>query len=319
MSDHEVLCLGEAMVLVAPPPGERLATAREAAIRVAGAESNVAQYLADLGHRAMWASRVGQDPLGDQVLAAVARPGVDVTHVERDPAAPTGVYFKDPTPGHGTRVHYYRAGSAASRLTPAYLDRLPVSSARLVHLSGTTAALSDSCAATSTALFERARAAGVLRSFDVNYRPALWSTEKAAAPLLALARQADVVLVGLDEAQQVWGTSTAEDIRELIGSSSVSVVVKDAEVGATLFEAGTGTETGTFVPAERVEVVEPVGAGDAFAAGYLSAWLRGASPAERLRLGHRVAAFALGSVDDHVDATSLREPTPRARQERAVR
>ncbi|MFJ5221983.1 sugar kinase [Streptomyces sp. NPDC088400] len=307
MPDHEVLCLGEAMVLVAPWPGQLLATARDVALSVAGAESNVARYLADLGHRVAWASRVGSDPLGDRVLTAVARPGVDVRHVERDPSAPTGVYFKDPSGEDGTRVHYYRTGSAASWLTPAYLDTLPIAAARLVHLSGITAALSAGCARTATALFDRAREAGVLRSFDVNYRPALWSTEDAAAPLLALARQADVVFVGLDEAAQVWGTTTAEDVRDLIGPS-VSVVVKNAEIGAVLFEAGTdtGADPGTFVPAEPVDVVEPVGAGDAFAAGYLSAWLRDETPAERLRLGHRVAAFALSSVEDHVDATSLR-------------
>lgn len=209
MSDHEVLCLGEAMVLVAPRPGQPLATARDATLSVAGAESNVARYLADLGHRVAWASRVGSDPLGDRVLTAVARPGVDVRHVERDPSAPTGVYFKDPSGEGGTRVHYYRTGSAASRLTPAYLDTLPVAAARLVHLSGITAALSAGCARTATALFDRAREAGGLRSFDVNYRPALWSTEEASAPLLALARQADIVFVGLDEAAQVWGTTTA--------------------------------------------------------------------------------------------------------------
>ncbi|EFL23126.1 2-keto-3-deoxygluconate kinase [Streptomyces himastatinicus ATCC 53653] len=304
---NEVLCLGESMVLVTPRQGQRLATAPDATFSVAGAESNVAQYLADLGHRVAWASRVGSDPLGDRVLTAVAGPGVDVRYVERDPSAPTAVFFKDPSPEDGTRVHYYRTGSAASRLAPAYLDTLPIASARLVHLSGINAALSASCARAATALFDRARAAGVLRSFDVNYRPGLWRTEDAAAPLLALARQADVVFVGLDEAAEVWGTTTAEDVRDLIGPS-VSVVVKNAEVGAVLFEPGGGP--GTFVPAEAVEVVEPVGAGDAFAAGYLSAWLRGDAPAERLRLGHRVAAFALGSVEDHADATSLRRPSP---------
>lgn len=309
MPDPEILCIGETMALLTPRPGDRLATARDVAIRAAGAESNVAQYLADLGHPVAWASRVGCDPLGDRVLAAVAGPGVNVHYVERDPSAPTGVYFKDPAP-EGTRVHYYRAGSAASRLMPEYLDRLPIASARLVHQSGITPALSANCAATATALFERARAAGVLCSFDVNYRPPLWSTEDASAPLLSLARQADVVFVGLDEAQHVWGVETAEDVRDLIGSS-VRVVVKNAEVGATQFEPGVGP--GTFVPAEPVEVVEPVGAGDAFAAGYLSAWLRGAAPAERLRFGHRVAAFSLGSIEDHADATSLRAPEEVAR------
>jgi 2-dehydro-3-deoxygluconokinase len=297
------------MVLVAPPQGERLATAREAALRVAGAEATVAQYLADLGHRVSWASRVGDDPLGSRVLADVARPGVGVDLVERDPSAPTGVYFKDPAPG-GTTVHYYRSGTAASRMTPAYLDRLPLTTARLVHVTSITPALSASCAETTAALFARARAAGVPCSFDVNHRPSLWSARQAAGPLLELARQADVVFVGLDEAQTVWGVRTPEEVRDLVGGR-VDVVVKDAGVGAMLLEPGRAA--GTFVPAEQVEVVEPVGAGDAFAAGYLSAWLRGAEPKERLCLGHRVAAFALGSVGDHADATALRDTGEAAR------
>jgi 2-dehydro-3-deoxygluconokinase len=188
-------------------------------------------------------------------------------------------------------------------MTPAYLDGLPVAGARLVHLLGTTPALSADCAATSAALFGRARAAGALCSFDVNHRTALWSAADAADPRLSLARQADVVFVGLDEAQRVWGAATPAEVRDLLDGPTV--VVKNAEVGATLFEPR--SHTGTFVPAEQVEVVEPVGAGDAFAAGYLSAWVRGDPPAERLRLGHRVAAFALGSVEDHADATSLRQ------------
>jgi 2-dehydro-3-deoxygluconokinase len=80
------------------------------------------------------------------------------------------------------------------------------------------------------------------------------------------------------------------------------VVVKDSDVGATMFENGRTH----FVAAKKVEVLEPVGAGDAFAAGYLSALLRGESASERLELGHRVATFALRSLGDHSDASELR-------------
>ena len=297
----EVLCFGETMVLLAPGPQQRLGTARRLAVRVAGAESTVAQYVADLGHRAAWASRVGVDPFGDQVLAEVARPGVDVSAVERDAEAPTGVYFKDPDPD-GTRVHYYRAGSAASRTTPAYVDALPLEHAQVVHLSGITPALSDSCAAAVDALLDRAGRAGVLRSFDVNHRPALWRGGRAAEVLLSLARRADLVFGGLDEARRLWGTTRPREVRDLLGE--VELVVKDAEVGATVFR--TGGDPGEFAPALPVEVVEPVGAGDAFAAGYLSARLHDDPPVERLRLGHRLAALALGSVADHAGATELR-------------
>lgn len=296
----EVVCVGESMVLVAPDGGQRLSAARSAVLAVAGAESTVALYLADLGHRTAWLSRVGADPLGERVLAEISGGGVDVRLVERDPAAPTGVYFKDPGPA-ATTVHYYRSGSAASRLSSADLDRLDLPATRLVHLSGITPALSASARGMASALFARAGAAGVLRSFDVNHRPGLWPAAEAAPVLLELARAADVVFVGLDEAAAVWGADSPDAVARLVGPGP-AVVVKDADVGATVVEAGERTS----VAAEPVEVVEPVGAGDAFAAGYLSGLLRGAAPAVRLRWGHRVAGFALRSLGDHADASALR-------------
>ncbi|WP_310721167.1 sugar kinase [Streptomyces lydicus] len=297
--------MGESMVLLAAPAGVRLARARGVALRVAGAESTVARYLADLGHSAAWASRVGDDPFGERVVADIAASGVEVRYVERDPDAPTAVYFKDPAPD-GTRVYYYRSGSAAARIGADYAERLApaVARARVLHLSGVTPALSADCADASRALFAHARAAGTLSSFDVNHRPGLWSPGAAAETLLELARAADLVFVGLDEAQRVWGDGlrSAADVRALIGPRE-ALVVKNAEVGATLFE---GEGPGVFVSAPPVEVVEPVGAGDAFAAGVLAARLRGLAAGEQLALGHRVAGLALRSVEDHADASALR-------------
>ncbi|MFZ3595276.1 sugar kinase [Streptomyces sp. BH104] len=302
----KAICLGETMAQVTPADGEGLEHSRELRLAVAGAESTVAQYLADLGHEAAWVSRVGDDPFGRRIVAAVASRGVDVAGVLADPAAPTGVYFKDPGPD-GTRVHYYRAGSAASRMTAADADRVDLTGVRLLHLTGITPALSDGCAELVDALVRRAADSGTLVSFDVNYRPALWSSrDKAAYALLALARRADVVLVGRDEAETLWDTVTAEDVRDHLAARG-TLVVKDGDVGATEFTA-TG---GEFVAAPAVDVVEAVGAGDAFAAGYLSGLLKGAPPAERLALGHRLAGRTLRSIEDYVPATGpdAAEPT----------
>ncbi|MCQ4212912.1 sugar kinase [Streptomyces longispororuber] len=293
------VCLGETMAQVTPADGEGLERSRELRLAVAGAESTVAQYLADLGHRAAWVSRVGDDPFGRRIVAAVAARGVDVRGVRADPDAPTGVYFKDPGPD-GTRVHYYRAGSAASRMTPADADRVDLTGARLLHLTGITPALSAGCADLVHTLVDRARATGTLVSFDVNHRPALWSSREAAAQaLLALARRADVVLVGRDEGEALWGTPTAEEIHALIAPRG-TLVVKDGSVGATEFTGGAAE----FVAAPAVEVVEVVGAGDAFAAGYLSGLLDGSAPRERLALGHRLAGRTLRSIEDYVPAVA---------------
>ena len=290
----DVVCLGETMALVAPDPPAPLATAASVVLSHGGAESNVAICLSRLGSRAQWCSRLGDDALGRRVLRAVAAEGVGVDLVEVDPQARTGVYFKDPGPG-GTAVLYYRDGSAASRMTQSDVDRALTCEPRILHVSGVTPALSESCAAAMTYAVGAARRAGVVVSFDVNYRPALWSDGVAAArELLTLAQRSDVVLVGLDEARALWGTATDADVRALLAGPT-HLVVKDGPRDSTEYEL----DTVVRVPAPVVEVVEPVGAGDAFAAGWLHAYLLGMDSTERLRHGHVVAADSLSSPTDH--------------------
>jgi 2-dehydro-3-deoxygluconokinase len=287
-----VLTIGETMVMVTPAEPGDLATAERFRLDVGGAESNVASHLVRAGVPAAWAGAVGDDVLGRRLLATLAGRGVDVSLARIDPDAPTGVYFKDPGPD-GTRVLYYRRGSAASRLGPAFAEGLPLDRAPLVHLSGVTAALSASCRELLDVVLAARRATGAPVSFDVNYRPGLWSPEEAAGPLLALARACDLVFVGRDEAEVLWGRASPSSIRELL--PDLRLVVKDGPAGAYVFHSGQTS----FAPAELVEVVEPVGAGDAFAAGFLAAGLAGAEPAAALVAGHRAAARALASMTDY--------------------
>ncbi len=284
----EVVCVGETMVVLAPDDGGSLERAARLTVGVGGAESNVAAGLARLGHRAAWVSRVGDDPFGRRVVAEVAAAGVDVSAVTVDPDAPTGLYLKDPGP-YGTRVHYHRAGSAASRLGAADLARPELAGARLLHLSGITAALSGTCRDLLGSALDGRALPGARVSFDVNHRPALWPADRAAPVLHGLADRADVVLVGLDEAAGLWAADDPADVRALLPGPEL-VVVKDGPVGATALPR---TGPAVFVPALPVDVVEPVGAGDAFAAGFLSGLLRGLDLRACLRLGHLTAAPVL--------------------------
>ncbi|MFJ8938876.1 sugar kinase [Streptomyces sp. NPDC102365] len=305
----DVLCVGETMAVLGPPDGGPLAEQSLLSMAVGGAESNVACALAGLGRRAAWLSRLGDDPFGRRILAELTARGVDVSAVETDPERPTGVYFKDPAPapdsgaGH-TRTYYYRRGSAASAMGPELARHPTLRSARILHLSGVAAALSDSCARLLETLLVRREgraASGPLISFDVNHRPALWRRAghdgtDAARALLALARAADIVFVGRDEAEELWGAARPDDIAHLLATAPApaAVVVKDAEHGATSYAGGLRT----FVPSLPTKVVEPVGAGDAFAAGYLTGVLEGRDERSRLRLGHLAAAAALRTRDD---------------------
>lgn len=286
----DVLAIGETMVMLAPEHSLPLSEATELRLDIGGAESNVAMHLASSGHAVAWASRVGDDPFGHRILARIAAADVDVSMVTIDPDAPTGLYVKDPTEA---RVHYYRANSAASRMSVEWLAGLPLASTRFVHISGITPALSKSCAAMVDAVISVAQENGSLVSFDVNYRAPLWPVETAAPLLRDLAQRADIVLVGRDEAENLWGTTTAMDVRRFLPGAA-RLVVKDGEVGATEF---LGDEE-TFVPSPEVTVVEPVGAGDAFAAGYLSALVSNGGSREALEQGHARAAIALGSMLD---------------------
>ncbi|MDG4810434.1 sugar kinase [Micromonospora sp. WMMD1120] len=290
----EVAAVGESMVVLCPDPGEPLEHAERVAVSVGGAESNVAGYLARLGHRATWVSRVGDDPFGRAVVRHVAAAGVRVDQVVVDPTAPTGLYLKDPGP-QGTAVHYYRAGSAASRMAPGALADPVLAGVRVLHLSGITAALSASCRALVEHAVVDRPLAGALVSFDVNHRARLWPAAQAAPVLRDLADRCDLVFVGQDEAETLWGASDPAAVRRLLPGPR-TIVVKDGAVGATALSRDAEP---VFVSAPRVAVVEPVGAGDAFAAGYLAGLLRDLDPVRRLRLGHLVAAQALTSAGDN--------------------
>ncbi|MFI9548385.1 sugar kinase [Streptomyces sp. NPDC052016] len=297
----DVVALGESMVAFLPSRPGRLADVPSFDRAIGGAESNVVCALAAAGHPARWVSRVGADGFGDHLVETVGSYGVDVTSVRRDAGRPTGVYFR--TAGDRAaddhEVAYYRAGSAASAMSAGNTDLAAVRAGRVLHLTGITAALSDDC----LGLLREAMAPGPGRpliSFDVNHRPGLWQDGAGPRVLRELARGADLVFVGEDEAEQVWDLRGADAVRAAFPDPEV-LVVKQGARGATVFAEGSAHH----VPAPRVDVVAAVGAGDAFAAGFLSATLRGLPVRERLRHGHLVAAATLTVPGD------LAVPPPR--------
>ncbi len=285
----EVLCVGEAMIAFAPVAGN-LRTSDETRMFVAGAESNVAGALAHLGRRVEWFGRVGDDPFGVRVVDWLGARGVDTARVVVDETRPTGIYFKDRR-GAASTVYYYRAGSAASGMESADASQLALGERRLIHLTGITPALSPGCDALVESIMERSGDAQV--SFDVNFRAKLWPADIAGPRIRELVRLANIVITGRDEAHTLWGTETPQDVRDFFPDAD-TIVVKDSDIGATEFRG----DREVFVPAPRAEVVEPIGAGDAFAAGYLAGRLEGRESAFSLRLGHVLAARALSDISD---------------------
>jgi 2-dehydro-3-deoxygluconokinase len=299
----DLLAIGETMLVVVADDGGPLTLDAGYRVGPAGAESNVAVGVAQLGLEAAWASRLGADPIGDLLVEGIGGHGVDLGAVERLATHPTGIYFKNP--GSSTaKVVYYRAGSAASTMDAGFARALAPLRPRLVHVSGITAALSDPCRGLLDAVLRERVFGDATVAFDVNHRLPLWSAEQAAGPLADYAELADVVLVGRDEAEALWGTPTPDDVRERLPRVR-HLVVKDADVEAVEFEsAGLGRDVRTSVPTPPVDVVEPVGAGDAFAAGWEAALLSGADARGRLAAGHATAAAVLRVPGDLADDLS---------------
>jgi 2-dehydro-3-deoxygluconokinase len=194
-------------------------------------------------------------------------------------------------------VYYYRYESAASRLSPEDIRMEWFYGSRIVHLTGITPGLSLSCAATCQKAIDLARQTGALVSFDPNFRPKLWSVEEARRVLRPFFEQADILLMGHEDAQAILETGQVKEaLRAGAKLGAKVVVLKRAERGASAMIGGQQVD----IPAVPVaKVVDPVGAGDGFDAGFLAGWLRGWPLEDCLRLGARVGAAAVGVMGDY--------------------
>ncbi|MFI6693475.1 sugar kinase [Streptomyces sp. NPDC050433] len=301
----DVVTLGETMAVLRA--GGPLRLGGDLRLSVAGAESNVAVGLARLGHRARWVGRVGDDELGTLILRSLRAECVDTAGVRTDPDAPTGLLLSEPRIADLTRIQYYRAGSAGSRLCPEDVPAEMLDGARVLHVTGITCALGPGPLAAVRAAVRAARASGVLVSLDVNHRARLWGASEAADVLRPLARDADIVIASDDElalAADPSARTTADRVRSLLaGGHTREVAVKLGGEGAELHTPH-GRE---HAPARRVTVRDTVGAGDAFTAGLLSGLLDGLGPRERLERANTVGAFAVGSAGDWEGLPERRE------------
>ena len=276
MKSIDVVTFGEAMVLFSPLGEKNLTHAPLLTKSVAGAESNLAIALSRLGKKVRWISRVGSDPFGDIVLKSLASESVDVSLVERDETMPTGIFFRQIHAHFGPQVFYFRAGSAASKMGVHDVNENWFSGARHLHVSGITPALSESCRDATFEAMKIARDKGLSISFDPNLRRKLWSEELARQTLLEMLPLCDVFLPGHQECEFLFGPGTSQEgtpqewLTKSLAAGPQLVVMKLAERGALA-----ATSEGIIeAPPFKIEtVIDPIGAGDAFAAGFLSAWL----------------------------------------------
>lgn len=299
---YEVVTGGESMGLLLAGGDVNLASARQFDAEIAGAESNLAIGLARLGHPVAYYGRVGDDVFGHRIRTELRGEGVDVSALVTDHERPTGLLFRDSVRGAPLTVVYRRSGSAGSALSVADLPEAEIRRARVLHVTGITAALSESAYDATLTAMRVARDAGVQVTFDPNLRLRLASAERWRELVDELARHSDVVLTGAEEAEIFC---PGQDVLGWLAERGVTtLVLKHGADGAS--EHDTASRESVHEPARPVPVVDPVGAGDAFDAGWLSAWLRGEPAQQRLREGCAVASVVVASRGDCVGLPDAR-------------
>jgi 2-dehydro-3-deoxygluconokinase len=285
-----VFTFGESMGLVQGDEINAIDQLSAARISTGGSEANVAIGLSRLGIDSTWLSRVGNDGFGKRVIGDLRSEGVSVI-ANVDMESPTGLMVKT-TPRAGvTAVDYYRKGSAASKLSMTDFEDVNFSDYSLVHLSGITPALSAQNQATWLEVAKVAKTAGCMISFDVNYRSKLWSKREATSVFKKMLRLADIVIAGIDEAQLILDDNSEDPV--VLGSKIEDfgpsvVAIKCGADGAAVVSKGQTHR----VKALSVSVVDTVGAGDAFSAGFIAKYLETKDSNAALNLANVVGGLA---------------------------
>ncbi len=307
---YDLLSLGETMIALAPPAGVSVRDAEQLVVDHAGAESNTCVGVARLGFSAAWVSCLGNDGAGSRILNALAAEGVDTRWVRRDPERPTGMMLKDADAG----VRYYREGSAASAMGPDILDGVPVSDARAVLVTGVTALIGSRPQAAGLALLDRARG---LRIVDPNLRNGLWGSDRRRELILPFVERCDLLLAGDGELAEIVGSglsAVARGERETQAKADGSggsehaeaLARRAAERGPREIVVRSAATVGVLADGSWTQLdirrdaaaVDPIGAGDAFNAGYIAARLSGATVDVALRAGARCGAAVTTALSD---------------------
>ncbi len=274
---YDVVTLGETMIRLTPPDFKRIEQAISFDIEIGGTESNTSVGLTRLGLRVAWLSRLPENPLGHLVADTLTRYGVDTSHVVWSEADRLGLYFlEEGKAPRGSSVIYDRADSAISLMTPEELPRdlFVKEGARLLHLTGITPAIGEAAAATAQRALKLAEDAGWLISFDQNYRAKLWSPREARAGCEPFAQAADLLFFPLRDAQLIYELDdlAAEQVIARLAESypRATIVLTLGSDGAMARDPD-----GRVLqqPAYPSEVLDRLGGGDAFSAGFLYGYL----------------------------------------------
>jgi 2-dehydro-3-deoxygluconokinase len=308
MSEWDITAIGEGGLRLSTPAGIPLERAASLDVAIAGAEANVLATLAALGWRSCWASVLPRSPQGRRVERELRASGVHTDLVKHVPEGRVGVYFVEygarPRP---TEVYFDRRDTAFSKIGTQDVEWDRLLDTRVLHLTGVTAAVSETACRVVEEAASRARAAGVPVSFDVNFRAKMWSEQEARPRLVGVLESADIVFIRLADAALLFGSESVDDalaaVRRL--SSARAVAVTNGAAGASAVVDGHRYDAA----AVEVRIIDRLGSGDAFAAGFLHCILQERT-ADVLSYATMLAAMCLSQTGEQVATT--REAVDRA-------
>ncbi len=281
----DVVAFGEAMVRLAPPHFQRLEQARAFDVEIGGAELNTAVGLVRLGRSVEWVSALPANPLGEVVRNRAREVGVGTEHLRMSAEGRCGLYFLEfgAAPRAGS-ILYDRKDSSIALAKPGDFDWPAIfRGVRWFHVTGITAALSPNCAALTLEALKAAHDGGLGTSLDLNYRSKLWSIAEAGRTMAELLPYVELLIASTGDAEQLFGITgtnfgeVAKQFTERFGVQFVAGVVRETPLvwrnrfGAVGYSAGTLHETVSY----EVEIVDRLGAGDAFASGLIHGLLDG--------------------------------------------
>ncbi len=295
---RDVTTLGSTMLSLSTEAGVPLLGSESVRLDIAGSESNCAIALARMGKRGAWLSKVAKTPIGERIVSSIRAHGVDVSGVAWADGRNELMWVEAGFGANRTNVTYDRNGAAIESLTIEEVDLEAIEASRYFHFSGITPALSESCRSTMAEVVDRARKAGVKVSCDLNFRSKLWSADEAREVLSRLIPEIDLLILGAGDLQTLWERNGEPD-RELQWLQDefriANVILTRGPEGAS----GRFGDTVLHQAAFASEVVSPIGAGDAFAAGVLFSFMD-EEPEESLKRGCAMAALARESRSDYV-------------------
>ncbi|MEE9398754.1 MAG: sugar kinase [Dehalococcoidales bacterium] len=322
----DVVTFGETMIRLSPPNYRRLEQTNLLDVNIGGAELNVATALSRLGISVSWVSRLTDNPLGAMIRNKAREQGVDTSHISWTKDDRVGIYFVEfGASPRASSVLYDRADSAISRIKPGEVNWENVlHGAKLFHTSGITPALSPGAAQVTADALKTAKKVGCKVSYDLNYRARLWTQEEARKCQEPLMEYVDVLFSTEEDTRKVLGISAenyrevAKKLAEKFNFEVVCITIReDVSVlrnrwTAIAYSAGKIYDDRTY----DVEIVDRLGAGDSFSAGFIFGYLTG-NVEKGLKLGNAYSALkhsipgdinwsTLSDIENQIKSASLR-------------